>query len=321
MAYHVLGAAARLDIADHLREGPLTASELSDLIGGDDPEIVDKFLRVAETIGLVRRTSSGQLAETELLALLRRDGGRYRSTVLALTAPGFNRPSEMMHRAVLSGRAHTAQVLGTDLWGYYGTNPEEAKWFGGAMTDLTNLVADLVLARYEFSGRGTIMDVGGSHGIFLSRILHAQPDAKGVLFDRMEVVEEARNHLDQDIRTRIQIVGGNFFEGVPEGGDLYILKSVLCDWDDQSCLQILSRIRNAAMPGASLLIVDWLYPDESDPGLDAIYLQQAISVNGRVRNQEQFESLLKATGFAVTRVERTTPENWIPATIIEAIRR
>jgi hypothetical protein len=323
LAVNVLSATAKLGIADHLADRPHSAAELSDAIGAVDPETVLRFLKVAESIGLVRQSSdSGRFEETPMLTLLRREGGACRNTVLAFTAPSYSRPGEMLHLTVLSGRASTEQALGKDLWEYYYDNPEEAAWFAGAMRDLTNTVADYVLGGYSFAGRNTVVDVGGNRGVFLSLILHSYPEASGILFDRPEVVEQACQFIaDLGLTSRVRFVGGSFFRKVPDGGDLYLLKSVLCDWDDESCVQILSCCRDALGPDTPLVIVDWLHPGQPDVTLDSIDLIQAVLVNGRVRTLPQYETLLRTAGFRINRVLRTASDSEMPATVIEVFRR
>jgi hypothetical protein len=323
LAVNVLSATAKLGIADHLADRPHSAAELSDAIGAADPETVVRFLRVAESIGLVRRSpDSGQFEETPMLALLRREGGACRNTVLAFTAPSYSRPGEMVDLTVLSGRASTEQALGKDLWEYYFDNPEEAAWFAGAMRDLTNTVADDVLAGYSFAGRDTVVDVGGSHGVFLSRILLSYPESSGILFDRPEVVEQARRPIaDLGLTSRVRFVGGSFLQKVPDGGDLYLLKCILCDWDDESCVQILSCCRAALEPDTPLVLIDWLHPGQPDVTLDSIDFMQAFLVNGRVRTLSQYETLLRAAGLRINRVLRTTTDIEMPSTVIEVFLR
>lgn len=323
LAFDVLSAAARLGIADHLTDHPRSAAELAGALGAADAEAVQRFLRVAESIGLVRHdVRSGRYEATPMLNLLHRKSGTCRNQVLTFSAPGYRRVGELLHHTVLSGGAATRQALGADLWEYYEDHPEEAALFAGAMRDLTNSVADRVLAGYSFAGRATVVDVGGSHGVLLSRILASHPEARGILFDRPEVVEQARQaFVDQGLASRVRFVGGSFLEAVPDGGDLYLLKSVLCDWDDENCAQILSRCRDAVDYDTPLVVVDWLHPGHADTTLDWIDFMQAALVNGRVRTLPHYETLFCAAGFRINRVVKTAADRALPATVIEAFRR
>ncbi|MEV0698361.1 methyltransferase [Saccharopolyspora sp. NPDC050389] len=323
---HILGAAVRLGIADHLAEGPRTVVDLAKAVGANSANAVGAFLSNAESFGLVRRVEGDRFAETPMLALLRRDGGAYRNIVSMLTGPGLCRPLEMLHRVVLRGRSHTEEALGQGLWSYYQDNPEEAASFADFMSELSGMVADSVLPRYSFSGRNKIIDVGGSNGTFLSRILMEYPDAAGVLFDLPNVIERARRNIaEQGLAARVEFVGGSFLEEVPEGGDIYLLKSVLSDWDDESCVRILSRCRDAAPPGTPVVVVDWLYHDDSKSLFDALDLRQLARVDGKVRTLPQYESLFESAALDLKRVDR--PANgdaageWAPTTVFETIRR
>ncbi|TDD39554.1 methyltransferase [Saccharopolyspora elongata] len=324
--FHLLGAAARLGVADEFAGGPRTAADLAAAIGAGDVKAVSAFLNNAESIGLVQRVDADRFAETPMLALLRRDGGAYRNIVLMLTSPGLCRPAEMLHSVVLHGRSHTEDALGKGLWSYYQENPDEAAAFADFMSELSDMVADSVLSRYSFHEHRKVVDVGGSNGTFLSRILSQYPDVAGVLFDLPHAVERARRIIaERELSSRVEFVGGSFFEKVPEGGDVYLLKCVLSDWDDESCARILSRCREAASPGTPVVVIDWLYREDSAQLFDAIHLRQLARVDGKVRTLPEYESLFAAAGLALKRVDSPAEvdavEESAPATVFETIRR
>ncbi|MEU5847205.1 methyltransferase [Saccharopolyspora shandongensis] len=324
--FHILGAAVRLGVADALAEGPRAAADLAAEIGASDVRAVSAFLNNAASMGLVRRVEADRFAETPMLALLRRDGGAYRNIVLMLTSPGLCRPAEMLHSVVLRGRSHTEDALGKGLWSYYEENPEDAASFADFMSELSDMVAGSVLSRYAFHEHRKVVDVGGSNGTFLSRILSEYPGITGVLLDLPHAVDRARRIMaERGLSSRVEFVGGSFFEKVPEGGDVYVLKSILSDWDDESCVRILSRCREAAPPGTPVIVIDWLYREDSAPIFDAIHLRQLARVDGKVRTLSEYESIFEAAGLAVGRVDSPTAGDavaeWAPATVFETTRR
>ncbi|MEV0056719.1 methyltransferase [Saccharopolyspora shandongensis] len=324
--FHVVGAVTRLGIADHLADGSRTAAELAAEIGSGSTRAVAGLLNVAESIGLVRRVGADLYGETPMLALLRRDGGASRTIALMVTAPGLSRPLEMLDRAVLSGRAHSEQTLGKRVWAYYEDNPDEEAWFADYMSELTEMVADSVLPRYEFPARGRIVDVGGSNGTFLARILAKYPAASGVIFDRRAVLDGARRSIaGQGLTDRVEFVAGDFRAEAPVGGDLYLLKSVMCDWDDESCVRILTRCREVAAPGVPVVVVDWLYREHPESVFDAIDLRQLATLDGKVRSLPQYESLFAAAGLQLRRVDSPTgpdaADEWAPTTVFETVPR
>jgi hypothetical protein len=316
----IVGATARLGIADHLADGPRTAVELTEAIHAIDSAVVLRFLHAAEAIGLVRQSDGGQFEQTPMLTLLRRKGGVLANSALAMTAPGFFQPWEKLDQAVLHGRAQTEEALGKDLWAYYSDNPQEEAWFADFMGELSNAAADSMLGQYKFTGR--IVDVGGSHGVFLSRVLQEHPDTTAILFDLPTLLDGARSYLrERGLSDRVEFVSGSFLEEVPKGGDVYLLKSILCDWDDASCKRILTRCREAAEPGTPVVVVDWLYPDERDFSLDMVDLGQLVYINGRVRTLAQYESLFEAAGLELRTVKKSPGPKAVPANVLEAVRR
>jgi predicted O-methyltransferase YrrM len=316
----IVGAATRLGLADHLAGGPRTAAELTDAIQARDSAAVLRFLRAAEAIGLVRQSDDGQFEQTPMLTLLRRKDGVLANSALAMTAPGFFRPWEKLDQVVLHGRAQTKEALGKDLWAYYADNPEEEAWFADFMGELSNAAADSMLGQYEFTGR--IVDVGGSHGVFLSRVLQHHPDTTAVLFDLPTLLDGAQSYLkERGLSDRVEFVGGSFLEEVPKGGDVYLLKSILCDWDDESCKRILKCCRDAAEPGTPVVVIDWLYPEDRDYSLDMADLGQLVYINGRVRTLAQYESLFEAAGLELRTVKRSVGLKAVPANVLEAVRR
>ena len=132
-------------------------------------------------------------------------------------------------------------------------------------------------------------------------ILRANPGVRGVLFDRPDVVARAQPGLES--------VGGSFLERVPEGGDAYVMKSIIHDWEDAEAVQILRRCREAMTPAARLLLVERVLPERIGPGyLDAMLgdLNMLTGPGGRERTEAEFSSLLREGGFALQRVVPTS---------------
>src|SRR5262249_14870257 len=145
---------------------------------------------------------------------------------------------------------------GVDIWEYRARDPVERSAFDLAMTDITRGVNRSLLSAYDFGRFGTVVDVGGGRGALLTALLEVHPGMHGVLFDRPEVVDGVVDELDPGIAGRLRVVGGDFFDEVPAGGDAYLMKAIVHDWEDADALRILESCRRAAAPGASLLVVD-----------------------------------------------------------------
>jgi hypothetical protein len=180
--------------------------------------------------------------------------------------------------------------------------------FDKAMATFAPMTAAAVAAAYDFSGFGTIADVGGGNGALLIGILRANPDLRGILFDQPHVVARAHAHLaEAGIAARCQVVGGSFFDDVPRGADAYLLKHVIHDWNDDRAAAILTTCR-AAMPAhGKLLIVEGVYPGRIDRSLEsrgaaANDVNMLVCTGGRQRSETEFQALLGASGFRLTRI-------------------
>lgn len=159
-----------------------------------------------------------------------------------------------------------------------------------------------IIDAYDFSKCGTIVDVGGGNGAFLSGILASYEEVSGVLFDQKLAIEAAKAGRGGPL-PRCKFIAGNFFEAVPSGGDTYVLKRVLPDWTDEEVTRILENCRTAIMSKGRMLIIDALIgpPNEPSPGhlYDITFL---VLLTGRVRPEEEYFALLRQTGFRLQRV-------------------
>jgi SAM-dependent methyltransferase len=244
----VCGATARLGLADHLAGSSATIPELAQATSAD-PDGLSRLLRAGATIGLFAETVRDRFSVIPLGAELTsgQASGSLRDIAIALTAPGHWLPWGLLPEAVACGQPQDTAALGTDVWAYYAAHPEEGAHFARAMGSISAEASAAVLACWDATRFRRIVDVGGSQGILLAGLLDAAPSATGVLFDRPEVADGARTSLAR-LAGRVDVIGGDFLDEVPPGGDLYVLKSVLHDWDDQRALQILRNVHRAARP-------------------------------------------------------------------------
>jgi hypothetical protein len=185
---------------------------------------------------------------------------------------------------------------------YLRANPAQEAIFPAAMGNRGRIETAAIIDAYDFSKCGTIVDVGGGNGAFLSGILAFCEQVSGVLFDQKSAIDVAKAGRG-GLLPRCDFVAGNFFEAVPSGGDTYVLKRVLPDWTDQEVIRILENCRTAMMSKARLLIIDALIgpPNERSPGhlYDITFL---VLLTGRVRTEEEYSALLHQTGFQLRRV-------------------
>ncbi len=243
-------------MADRLASGTSSIDDLARECGADRDALY-RLLRAAASLGVCSETGGKRFAPASLGETLRSDApGSLRDLIIAETAPGHWLPWGKLADAVRSGASTMRATLGVpDPWTYYAKNAEEGKSFARGMGNLSAIVSADVARVYQPKAQ-RIVDVGGSEGVLLRGLLERAPGARGVLFDRAEVVAHAKPS------DRIEVVSGDFFAEVPAGGDLYVLKSILHDWPDDRCEVILKNCHRAAAPGARLLVVEMILPEE-----------------------------------------------------------
>ena len=194
-------------------------------------------------------------------------------------------------------------MFGEDFYGYLTQHPEDAAVFKAMGTDTSGQAVPAILAAYDFSGCGTVVDVGGGEGAFLRGVLERHPHLRGVLFDLPPVVAGADRLREGALAARCEIVGGDMFQSVPKGGDVYVLQGVIHNWSDAEAIQILQRCRVAMNGEGKLLIIEGIVkaPNETD-FLKITDLQALVLLTGRERTEAEFQSLLAAAGFNLARV-------------------
>jgi hypothetical protein len=292
---HILGALARLRIADHVAGQPRSLADLASETGAV-PDRLDRLLRAATVLGLVQRTAAGMITMTEVGACLRTGPGSMRDFALMLSAPGQLRPMERLSEAV-RGEPAAEAALGQPIWDYYREHPDEGAAFAGAMSGVSAMIAGQVAAVADVAGTRRIVDVGGGHGTLLRALLATAPQAEGVVLDLPEVVAAAPP------AERIQFTGGDFLASVPAGGDVYVLQHVLHDWDDPDARRILSVCRDAATPASRLLIVESVLADQPGPVMpELLDVHMMVMSGGRERRRGQYGQLLDAAGWQLAEV-------------------
>jgi SAM-dependent methyltransferase len=311
-----VGVAAKLGVADVLADGPQPAEAVARVVGADGPALY-RVLRLLASLGVFQEGPPGSFALTPLGETLRSDSpGSVRNFAITETEPGHWLPWGHLLDSVRSGGPMAQQALGMELFDWYAKNPEEAGHFSAAMGNLSALAASELVRVYDCSAVRRVVDVGGAHGVLLSAVLRANPAAQGVLFDLPHVVATARDAIAAaGLGDRCEFVSGNFFEAVPEGADLHLLKQIIHDWNDERAAQLLGNCHRALAPGGKLLLVEMLIPSDDRPspakGMD---LNMLVLLGGRERTQEEFGRLLASAGF---RLERVIPTH-SPFSVIEA---
>jgi O-methyltransferase domain len=215
---------------------------------------------------------------------------------------------------VRTGETAFDAAFGVGLFDYLADHPEAAALFAGGMAARTTQHAAAIVAGYDWAGFRTIVDIGGADGTLLTSILAAAPSARGVIFDqpRMQAAAERRIAAKR-LQQRCTFTGGDFFASVPPGGDAYLLKYVLHDWDDTQVVAILRNVRRVAPLHTRLLVVEPLLPDDDAPALETAMMDVAMLAvsGGRERTRAEFAALYECSGFRLLRTATTDSPFWL----------
>jgi hypothetical protein len=300
-AIHV---AVALGVPDLLADGPRGNDDLAEAADAD-ADALYRLLRALAAVGVLHEEDGRRFSLTPLGERLRSDAPDSLAGWAALIGrPYFwNTWGELLH-SVRTGENAFRHVHGTDVWEYRSTRPDDAAGFDAAMTALTRNVDRALLDAYDFGRFGTIVDVGGNRGALLAAILRAHPAVRGVLFDQEHVVAGAPPLLaEAGVADRVRIEPGSFFDAVPGGGDAYLLKSIIHDWEDAEAEAILRVVRSAIPSEGVLLVVERvLAPPNEGPDGKFSDLNMLVMPGGRERTPEEYGALFERTGFELVRV-------------------
>lgn len=304
-----LYVATRLGVADQLRDGPKSLDELAQATGAHAPSL-SRLLRALAAFGIFSEVEPGRFALTPLGACLQVDApNSVRDTVLMFGSEHFWRTWGDLLHCIQTGESAMSHLFGTpNAFDYYAQHPEVGAVMNAGFTSGARVRAQAVVAAYDFSGSGIVVDVGGGQGQLLATILRAYPTVRGVLFDQPHVVEQADTLLERmGVADRCSVVAGDFFTEVLAGGDTCVLSYVIHDWDDARALTILQNCHRAMRPQTTLLLAEQVLPARVAPSA-AIQEQTLADLNmlvrtgGRERTEEEYRALLGAAGFALASI-------------------
>jgi SAM-dependent methyltransferase len=314
----LIAVAAQLGIADALCDTPRSVAALADELRVD-ADALRRLLRALARLGVFAEADDGRIAHTPLSQPLRRAADRSLHHVAQLYgAPWLWQAYGALLHSVRSGRPAFEHVHGQPFYDYLDSHPAAAEQFNRTMSAFTaHEVAALAVA-CDLAGAGTVVDVGGGHGALVAALLQRHPRLRGVVFERADVVDGARRTLaDAGLAARSVCIAGDFFERVPDGGDVYLLKSVLHNWRDDDALRILRACRRALPPHARLLIAERVIAPGAAGTEAALFdINMMVTVGGQERSEPEYAALLGAAGLRWRRTSATAS----PLSVIEATR-
>lgn len=310
--------AAKLGIADLLKDSPKSCDELATATGTNATSLY-RVLRALASLEVFAETQPHHFTLTPLAACLQSDvPGSMRSFVIMLGEEHYRAWGELMH-GVQTGGSPFEHIYGMNNFEYYAQNPEAAKIFDESMTNFSALKSAAIAASYDFSSIHTLVDVAGGQGLLIASILKSNPTLKGILFDQPYVIERAKPFMDAEgVLERCQLAAGNFFESVPEGGDAYILKHIIHDWDDERAIAILKQCHQVMPANGKVLVAEQVIPPGNEPFMGKLLdLNMLVMTSGgRERTEAEYRVLFEKAGFQLTRIVPTQED----VSIVEGIR-
>jgi len=308
--------AAKLGIADLLKDGPQSCVTLAASTGSDALSLF-RLMRALSSVGIFLHLGSDCFALSRLAESLQTEvHGSLRAMVITIGEIHYQACGNLLH-SVQTGSPAFNSVFGASLFDYLQQNVDAADAFNQGMANLSSMLAYAVLMAYDFSGISSIVDIGGGQGKLLEKILQFNPDIEGTVFDTSSTIERAKQQrVDNAWTRRCSYLAGDFFTSVPQGADAYILCGVIHDWDDSRAITILRNCRRAMADKAKLLLVDMVVPDTDARSFSKLLdLNMLAMTGGRERTRAEFRALLAVADYKLTRIIPTMA----PQSIIEAV--
>jgi hypothetical protein len=309
-AWHAqaLHAAAALSIPDHIHAGHTTAAALATATDCDK-ESIERLMRLLTATGTFTGSADTGYRLAPAGDLLRAGHDRSMRDMALVYGQEFHRAWGAITAALRAGTSGFEQAFGHSLREHLAGNPEAAARFQRAM-NAGNVFFQDVAAAHDFSTARTVVDVAGGSGALLASVLHAHPSLRGVLFDLPRTIPVAEEYLGRSLDAdRYDTVGGDIFQRVPGGGDVYLLSRVLQDWDDPACVRLLASVRAAMPPTARLLIVERVITDDGRMLLPLLWdLHLLMAAGGRERTLDGYKDLLNTAGLRLQTVHELALE-------------
>jgi hypothetical protein len=313
-----LYAAAKLGLADLLNGHERAVSELAAELNVNESALV-RVMRLLASQGVFEETTPGVFTNSHLSCFLRAGvPGSVRSLLVFRGSEFFFAPFGEILYSIETGQPARERLYGKNAFEYLKEDPELARIFDDAMTNMSELMAPAIASAYDFSAWTSLMDVGGGNGVLLAAILKAYPGLHGILADLPHVLERARDRgfLGGELEGRSDLRPCDFFREIPSGCRAYLMKSVIHDWDDQRAHQILVNCRRAVPPDGVLLLIELTLRESNFPCLGKfVDIAMMVLTGGRERSIQEYRELLAGASFQLSRVIPVPGE----LSIIEAI--
>jgi hypothetical protein len=310
-----ISVVAELGIADLLKQGARSIENLASLTNTHTDSLY-RVMRMLASQGIFKEKKGRYFESTSLAVPLQEDQIRY-LMLIHLNRNQFRMFGELME-SVRTGESIFGKKSGTALFDFIGSEDQRNEWFNKAMTSASKMLIPALLSAFSFKKFKNIIDIGGGEGQLLASILSRAPKSKGVVFDLPGVIsrtsEIIKNHT---LAGRMVAQEGDFFESIPDGGDLYMLKSVLHDWDDESSGKILRNLHKVMDQKSRLLVIEAVLDEGNQASFGKMTdILMMVAAGGRERTHTQWDNLLASSGFKIRKIHPTISHHCI----IEAVK-
>jgi predicted transcriptional regulator len=298
--------AAKLNIADRLAEKPQTAQQLATATNTNAPFLY-RLLRALSSAGVFTENSNNEFELTPLGETLRSNvPGSMKAMAIAQLGDHYPAWGNLMNSLRTGGIAFD-NALGMPVWKYYESHPEDGANFATAMSGMTQMSLAHVTPAYDFTGYNTIVDIGGGDGTMLCAILNEAKTSAGLVYDEAYLKDQAVKNIEQKgLASRCSYAEGSFFDSVPEGGDLYVMKMILHDWNDEKSKKILGNVHKAMNKSSKLLIIESVIPEGNDPHPGKFMdINMMAMTGGKERTELEWRELLASCGLQLSKIVHT----------------
>ena len=316
----IIYTAVTLGVPDALGKDALTAEALAERAEAH-PGHLRRLLRALVSLQILAEDRQGRFRLTKLGRTLRGDDKASLRNLVLMLVDDWNWDAwKALPYGVKTGEPIFEHVKGMPAFDYLRQYPDKERVFAASMASISATQNDAIARAYPFDGLTRLVDVGGAHGHLLAAVLGKAKKLKGVLYDQPQVVEAAGESgflSAPRIAKRVEIVGGSFFDSVPEGADGYMMKYIIHDWDDEKCVRILQNCRDAMAPKGRVLVIDKVLKGGNAPDFGPLMdINMMVIPNGQERTKEEFAALFERAGLKLKRIHPTETQ----LSIIEAVQ-
>lgn len=313
-----LYVAAKLGIADLLKDGSKCCDELAKTTGVNARALY-RLMRGLASMGVFAEQEPDYFTLTPLAACLQSDiPGSMRAIVIMVGGEYYQSWGKFLY-SIQTGDSAFEHLHGMSLFQYYAQNPELGKLYDEAQKSGSAAARAEILKCYDFSGISKLVDIGGGNGSLISSILIANPTMQGVLFEQPSVIVEAKDLIEAEkVSERCELVAGDFFESVPSGGDAYILRYILHNWDDERAIAILKNCHRAMVENGKLVVIEQVIPPGNEPFIGKLLDLHMLVLfpGGCERTENEYRALFEASGFKLNKIFPTRAN----VSVLEAIK-